>query len=99
MGHVDGEYLANFRNIIGGFTRLDIGSRKDAEALSLVVKSFKTQMAPMATDVPPLATRTINSNCRLRRPVSICVHPFLSALICVEDLRTALGCQFNLSGR
>jgi hypothetical protein len=34
-----------------GFTRLDMGSRKGAEALSLVVKSCKTQMAPMTTDV------------------------------------------------
>ena len=39
--------------------------RKDAKALSWVVNSFKTQMAPMITDVPPLVTRTVNSNCHI----------------------------------
>ena len=40
-------------------------SRTDAKTLSWVVNSFKTQMAPMITDVPPLVTRTGNSNCRI----------------------------------
>ena len=66
---------------------------------------LKTQMAPMSADVPPLATRTLNSNCRLRRPVSICVHLLPSVLICVDELafggwrsqsRTALQAVDNL---
>ena len=96
MGHVDGEYLANFRNIIGGFTRLDIASRKDAEALSLVVKSFETQMSPMTTD-----THGYHDLCSSFFIGAICVLNELTAHImpCERIMLASFNIQHSLFRR